>query len=714
MGDRDHGATFALADVGFIDFETRSARSIKDGTYAYMGEADAIVCAFAIGDADAEAIAADRPLTWAEMPLTLKAHHRRVIDGEAVWAAWNAGFDRAAWNYATLGFPEVRPEHFIDVMAQATAAGLPPGLDGAAQRSGGIRKSKQGRDLIRMFAVAEGEAELRPIIDAHPQEWSDFLIYAATDVEAMRDVFLCTSQLPLAEWREYWAAEHINQRGVGCDLRLAKAADAMAAIDKRRSAVELERLTDAAVTAVTQPKRMISWLATVLDAEGRAILTKRVEQVDEETGEVVREAKHSLDRARIRLLSAYLQNKENRSENEEKALRLLTIREFGGSTTPAKFGRMLEQNISAVLCGQYVFNGAPQTGRFSSKGVQIHNLMRDALPYEMDAIDALLDGCSPDAFAKLGDDTPISRKLSMLIRPTLVPTHGEVFCWGDWSQIEARVLPWLAGVEERLDIFREIDADPSLPDLYTRSAADMIGCDVGDIDKSMRQRGKVAELALGFCGGRGALQNMAAAYGMHMPDDDADALVKLWREANPWAMDFSRTLWEAMRSAQSAPGCFVAAGMNLSFAFLPEYLGGSLVCRLPSGRLLTYRALRWELVKETDDDGIVTDVKLELMFSRGHNRIKLWPGFFVENVTQAVAADILRGTLVRLMAQQMDVRAHTHDEILVQTALPTVDRVQGQLVRVMEQGFAWSEGLPLKAEPTCGYAYTKCEGAQGL
>ena len=108
------------------------------------------------------------------------------------------------------------------------------------------------------------------------------------------------------------------------------------------------------------------------------------------------------------------------------------------------------------------------------------------------------------------------------------------------------------------------------------------------------------------------------------------------------------------------------------------------------------------------------DSNWELMFSRGHSRIKLWPGFFVENVTQAVAADILRGTLVRLQVQQMEVRAHTHDEILVQTPLADVDRVQARLVGVMEQGFDWSAGLPLKADPTCGYSYTKCEAAQGL
>lgn len=710
MTDRTYGRTFAPDAIGWIDFETRSTRSIKSGTYAYMSEADALICAFAIGDLPACAL--ETPLHWEAMPAVFRTHHLRVTQGDAVWAAWNAGFDRAAWNYATLDWPECPPEYFIDVMAQAQAAGLPPGLDAAAKHSGSGRKAAVGKALIKLFCEPDEDGAFAGQ-DFHPTEWQTFLDYAANDVEVMREVFRGTSQLPLAEWREYWAAEHINQRGVGCDLDLAGKAFRMAQIDKVLSAKELSTLTGGAVTAVTQPLRMIKWLATVLEAKGRAILTKRVEDVDDETGEVIREAKHSLDRARIRLLSAYLQNKEDRSESEEKALRLLAIRQYGGSTTPAKFGRMLEQSVGSVLCGQYVFNGAPQTGRFSSKGVQIHNLMRDALPYEMDAIDSLLADCGPSDFAKLGDNTPVSRKLSMLVRPALTPTNGEVFCWGDWSQIEARVLPWLAGVESRLDIFREIDADPSLPDLYTRSAASMMHVDVAEIDKPKRQRGKVAELALGFCGGRGALQNMAAAYGMHLPDVEAQLWVDQWREANPWAMKFSQKLWEAMRKAQAVPNHFHPAG-RIAYAFLPDYLGGSLLCRLPSGRLLTYRGLRWENVAEVDDDGVVQSSSLELMFSRGHSRIKLWPGFFSENVTQAVAADVLRGTLVRLRAQQFDVRAHTHDEILVQTPLADVDRVQARLVAVMEQGFDWSDGLPLKAEPTIGYAYTKCEAAQGL
>src|SRR6478736_3259870 len=135
-GDRANGPTFALADIGWIDFESRSPSvSIADGTYRYACGADAIVLAWGLGDGAVNATAvADfkRPLQWSDMPAEFHFHHRKVIRGEAIWAAWNAGFDKAIWNYATIGFPVLEPRMIFDVMAQAVASGLPPDLKQAA------------------------------------------------------------------------------------------------------------------------------------------------------------------------------------------------------------------------------------------------------------------------------------------------------------------------------------------------------------------------------------------------------------------------------------------------------------------------------------------------------------------------------------------------------------------------------------------------------
>jgi DNA polymerase len=735
--NREYGQTFTQDQIGWIDFETRSLVDIKSGTYRYMSSADALICAFAIGDEPADTVAVPdyfAPLRWRDMPDRFKRHHDRVLAGAAIWAAYHAAFDRAAWNYATLDFPLLAEDDIIDVMAQATAAGLPQPLADAAKYAHTAHKASSGKDLIRLFCLDGGGTP-----QSHPAEWAQFRAYAAQDIEAMRGVFRTTLQLPIEEWQEYWAAEKVNSRGVGVDLDLARKASALAAVDRRGSGQELRVLTAGAVEKPTEVVRLIKWLHTVLDDDCRKILVRREAEVDEETGELITPQRDSLNRARLRLLTVRLSAKPNRTPAEDHALRALEIRLYGGSTTPAKFGRMVDQAVDGVLFGQYSFNGAPQTGRFSSRGVQIHNLMRDALTYEMDALDSIAAGASVEQLAALGDDpAPVCRKLSMLVRPALVPTNGECFVWGDWSQIEARVLPWLAaspGAEARLQIFRDVDADPKLPDLYVRSVAAMMRLGVSEIDESLRQRGKVAELACGFGGSLGALQNMAANYGMALDDDLARQIVAQWREANPWAVNFwgahragapldedrnrgsqhhSFGLWGAANRAIEAAGTLQYAG-RIAYIYLREYLGGTLLCRLPSGRFLTYRGARWGSVEEKDDDGNVVDVEWALTCARGYGRIKLWPGMLAENVTQATAADVLRGTLVRLVNDyNFDVRAHTHDEVLVQCPEAVAPAIARVLITVMEEGFDWSDGLPLKAEPVIARWYSKCKKVYGL
>lgn len=710
---REPGQTFRPDQVGFIDFESAADVPIDVGTFRYMTRARPLLMATAIADGPVRVL--PFPLAWEEVPLDIRDHHARVVKGEAVWCAWNASFDREVWNQLT-DFPELDPENIIDVMAQAVASGLPGKLDGAARYANvPIKKRPGGKALIDLFCGPPPKGIGTP--ETHPEQWLEFKRYAGDDVEAMRGVFRATAQLTIEDWQEYWANERINLTGICFDQSLAERAQAMALRDKAHSAVELQKLTNGAVTSVTQVQRMIAWLKTVLGPADQSYLVRQLEERDEDTDEITKKERLSLDRRRIQLLTALLDAKEQKTPQEIAARKLLDIRQYGGSTTPAKFSRMLESHVEGRLHGQFVFNGAPQTGRFSSRGIQLHNLMRDALPYELDAIDSLLNGATLESFAKLGDETAVCRKLSMLIRPTLIPEDGKegVFVWGDWSQIEARITPWLAGIEERLDIFREVDDDPSKPDLYTRTAAAVSGLPVEEVTKPLRQRGKVMELALSFCGGKGALQNMAANYGMYLSDEDAQLAVDQWREVNPWAVAYSRRLWDAMRDAMEAPGHYATVG-PIGFLFHKNYLGGTMHCVLPSGRILNYRAARWETVYTYDDQDQIIDSKWELTFARGYGRIKLWPGFLVENFTQAMAADVLRGTLVR--ARQMPsfppVRAHTHDEVLVETHVDRAEETAVDLVSLMEAGFEWSAGLPLKAEASMGYAYSKCPDAQGI
>lgn len=515
--------------------------------------------------------------------------------------------------------------------------------------------------------------------------------------------------------------EAVNARGIGIDLEMVKAAAALAEEDKDRSRQELTELTGGEVKTVDQVKRMTEWLLTRLPPAGRDILLKREAEIDEDTAEEKTPAEFALTRKQVERLLALVETAIETAYlgpntasvafiNLNQVKRVLQIRLYGGSKTPAKFARMYSSHVDGTLYGQYVFNGAAQTGRASSKGVQIHNLARDTLTYEHEAIEALLAGTDYDAFAAIGDPSPVSRKLSLLIRPAFVPRETNMFVWSDWSQIEARVLPWLcdhmSGARARLQIFHEVDADPSKPDLYTRTAADLFGIGTYEVDRKQRQAGKVAELALGFCGGKNALQAMAASYGMHLDDAEAQDIVDRWRAANPWAIYYSKDLWYVMNDARERPGELIPAG-RVGFVWLSNYLGGSLLCRLPSGRFLTYRAVRTEMMDKKDDKGMVIGQQRELTYARGHGRAKLWPGIFVENVTQAVAADILRGTLVKLEEKGLGVRLHTHDEVLLEVAEIETEYDACTLRWFMQEGFSWSKGLPLMSEETIAPYYSK-------
>jgi DNA polymerase len=329
---------------------------------------------------------------------------------------------------------------------------------------------------------------------------------------------------------------------------------------------------------------------------------------------------------------------------------------------------------------------------------------------------------------------PVSRKLSLLVRPTLVARPGKIFVWSDWANIEARVLPWLAGddpgARERLDIFRAVDADPKVPDLYTRTAAKLSHIEIAEVTKALRQRGKVAELALGFGGGVGALQAMGANYGLHVNDGEAKTIVDQWRVDNQWCVKFwgkhehegyshssqavmrsgqSYGLWGAALRALDAPHQIQTAG-RIRFIYMPELMK-SLLMILPSGRMLTYRDIRFERVADLDDDDQVVGYSTKLRFHKGYYRSVIWHGTFCENAVQATAADILRGTLVRLDSHEElpGATAHTHDEVLLEVPEAAADYTTVALSNVMRRGFWWSAGLPIMSDEETGYYYSKWE-----
>lgn len=343
----------------------------------------------------------------------------------------------------------------------------------------------------------------------------------------------------------------------------------------------------------------------------------------------------------------------------------------------------------------------------------------------------------------------VGKTLGMVIRPLFIAAPGKTLVWGDWANIEARVLPWLAaspGAEEQLQVFRDSDGDKTKPDVYVFNAAQLLGRDPQEMwdaylagekwAKSGRQsHGKVPVLSLGFGGGFGALMKMAVNYHVHVDEENAKAMVAGWRERNPWAKEFWGTfnvdrhgnlngysgLWGAANMAIRDPGTPYAAG-RVAYVFDKSYLNGTLFCALPDGRLLTYPDCKWREREVKDKTTGETEVKAALWFRKSYGWSALWYGKLAENVTQAVAGSVMRETLVELdpeyshqielidsSREWMPVIGHTHDEIVTEPDEADAEEAAGLLKEIMEIPAPWRADLPLVAEVTSNWYYTKTE-----
>lgn len=707
----------------FIDTETLSAADLKaTGIYPYSGDPSfrVMMVTYAIGDGPVKIWRQEQAhagvwLAWNDAPADLKAHLVRVEKGEAWFVAWNAAFDRLALSRGVKGYRNAQPEHFLDAMAQAVRSHLPPDLAGAGKiAKAEVQKRPEGKRLIQQFCVP-------PFADPadHPEDWAAFCEYALDDIPPMRTVWQATMPLSRREWEQYWASERVNDKGMPVDVEFAQAASALAEENARRASADIARLTDGAIYSVNQHEALCAWVLDRIDhlSEAKAILLREVVEEQEEEGDgVVRLEKHSLERSRVEDLIAYLERLDGEhglTDVEWQVYQVLQVRAFGASATPRKFTKLLPMlSDGDRLRGQYVFNGAAATGRFSSRGLQIHNLTRATVgkqDVELEVINDILSHCTYDDLAKRG---PVGRTLSRLIRPVFTAPLGQKMVWADYSAIEARVTPWLGeafGAGFVLDIFRANDADKSLPDIYKRQAGSILGKDPLDVTKAERQsHGKVPVLSLGFGGGKGALFNMARAYGASFTDGEAGEIVNKWREVNPWARRYWDDTWEAALWCMHNPGEPRMVGTRLTYVYLPDYMHGTLVCLLPDGRPLLYPVIKWESRERRDKLTGKVEVKEQLTYRRGYGRAALWYGTLVENAVQAVAGSILRHALWALdRSHPQLVVGHTHDEVI--GLVPTQDAAAGReaLSAAMLDLPPWAEGLPMSCEATESFYYTK-------
>jgi len=682
--------TIPWDDVCFIDCETRSEEVdgiaddvTKTSTRRYASHAWPIVITWAYGlDGEVlrwEAPDVTRPPTVDALPMEL-----RKWDG--YFAAWNSGFDRAILDrYFQAGI-----EGWLDMMAHAAYNNLPLGLDRAAKSCSLGGKVSAGKKLIRKFCSPNGET-------------------------------------PQSEREEFWVSEKINDRGLPIDRAMAAGGARLAKAYIERLGEVVDRITEGEMYSIKQYVKQRAWVWDRVK-DNPFVFEHMVEaEREKEDGEVERVLK--MDRPRITKMIAALTTLDKRqglTDGEFQALELLEEREWGASAAPMKFQKMLDMAVSNRVPNQYVFSGATQTGRYSSRGVQVHNMTRSTvgdIDAEEDAcaylVSSGVEGVDLARFEKEFGNP--GKALSRLIRPTICAEQGKRLVWGDWSNIEARGLPWLANAEHRLDLFRKIDADPAEPDVYLHAAAGMYGGDPYEMAprkkeddvKDLRQKGKIAELALGFLGGVGALQSMAANYGMAFDASEAKDIVDRWRAANRWAVDFGDECWNAFLSAVRDPGTMFAAG-KVTYQAIDMNGEVWVIAYLPDGRPLMYRDVRErvDITYDPFDPTVVLEKKSKLSFD-GEDGIKfLWRGILVENATQAICASVLRRALVTIengYSASVEIVAHTHDEIVTQVDDTEAGIELGKTVLegCMLSRAPWMKGLPLGADITDHVWYSK-------
>lgn len=648
-----------------MDFETFSTVDIgKCGSYRYMDDPsfEPLLLSYAMNDDPVKLVDFTHDEEWPEEFLAA------LYDPAITKIAWNCAFERNVI-YTALG-KYTPPEQWLDVMHIAAQCRLPMSLDAAGKALGlpeEQAKMKEGKALIRYFCCpckptkTNGGRE-RNFPEHAPERWKTFRDYCTRDTEAERTIFHMLEQwLPNEDERRFWALDQrINERGVRIDRQLAINAVAM---DERYK----EELTAKAValTGLENPKsvsQVKNWLA---DQEGKSF--------------------PSLNKKVIADVVSQLQS--------EDAREFMALRGELSKSSTAKYQAMLRSMCSDEHSkGCFQFYGANCTGRFAGRLVQFQNMSKNYSP-SLASMRELVRGGHYSALNALYDS--VSGVLSELVRTAIIPEEGQRIVVADFSAIEARVTAWFAGEEWRLQTFRDGG------DIYCASASQMFHVPVvkHGINGELRQKGKVAELALGYGGGVNALKAFGADK-MGMSDEEMQETVDLWRESSPKIVELWRALEKAAIRCVARRATTTSTLGNVRF----DFESGILWMTLPSGRRLAYYGAKYEETKFHPDRKSLTYMGVNQMTKRWE-RVETWGGKITENLVQATARDVLREAMFSLTEKGWDIRAHVHDECICTE--PIGGKTVEQMCKAMCPDIPWAEGLPLNADGYDGPYYFK-------
>ena len=573
-----------------------------------------------------------------------------IFDVSVTKTAYNANFERTCLSKHFGRY--IPPESWHCSAVQAAMLALPRSLEDVGRVLGlDEQKMKEGKELIRYFCVpckptkANG-GRTRNLPRHAPEKWELFKTYCKRDVDVEKSIRrkLHNFPIPESEMELYRLDQRINDRGVLVDMGLVEQAIACERLHKEvvtKRAYELTGLENP--NSVAQLK---GWLGDK-GMEAESLSKKAVADMIAETDGEVEE--------------------------------LLRLRLMLAKTSVKKYEAIERSACSdGRVHGMLMFYGANRSGRWSGKNVQLHNLPKNYLPDLELARELVKQGRFED-IELLYDSTP--NVLSELIRTAFIPKPGCRFAVADFSAIEARVLAWLSGEQWRLDVFT------SHGKIYEASASSMFHVPMEEITKGspLRQKGKLAELGLGFGGASGALISMGAL-DMGLTEDELPPLVAAWRKANPHITQF---WWDVDAAAIKA----VTEKQKTKVGkIIFEYKSGILFITLPSGRKLSYVKPRMA-VNRFGRDGLTYEGISE---NKKWSRIETYGPKLVENIVQGTARDLLAEAMLRVEKKGYPIVMHCHDEIIAE--VPEGSGSVDEMCEVMAVQPVWAEGLPLRAD----------------
>ena len=627
-----------------IDIETYSSVNLqKAGVYKYAESPDFDILLFGYS-VDGGRVQVTDLACGDKIPAEIVA---ALYDDSVTKWAFNAQFERVCLsNYLDTW---LSPDSWHCTMVWSATLGLPLSLEGVGAVLG-LEKQKltEGKNLIKYFCVPcaptktnGGRTRNLPLHDM--EKWEQFKAYNLRDVETEMSIQKKLSRFPVPDfiWDEYHLDQEINDRGIGLDMTLVEQAIAIDSISRKNLTQQIQNLTDIEnPNSVAQMKGWLSDKGLEMDTLGKKAVAETLKTAP----------KHLAD--------------------------VLSLRQQLAKSSVKKYTAM-----QTAVCkdsrarGMFQYYGANRTGRFAGRIIQLQNLPQNHMSDLADAR-ALVRSGNYDALELLYDDIP--DMLSQLIRTAFVPQDGRKFIVADFSAIEARVLAWLAGEKWRMQVF----ADGK--DIYCSSASQMFGVPVEKhgINGHLRQKGKIAELALGYGGSVGALKSMGALE-MGLTEEELQPLVNAWRNANPMITSLWWDIDRAVKTTVREHISTEVAGLKFT------YESGFLFMRLPSGRRLAYVKPRMGINKFGSEsvtyEGVGSTKKWERLESYGPK--------FCENAIQAIARDILMYSMQTLC--NCSIVAHVHDELIIEAdRRMSLSAVCEQMGRTPP----WAQGLLLRAD----------------